>query len=130
MIPSEHRDDIIQTGLTFMRAITEAYGSDEGLKLWDTIASTLDPDVKGQIFFAMLTGAMPGRIRVVGVNVGSISRKVEQIKAIRHASGWGLKESKDAVDDLITSNKPIVFECNPDMRSHYAEMLRQTGLYC
>jgi ribosomal protein L7/L12 len=73
---------------------------------------------------------MPGRIRVVGINVGSVSRKVEQIKAIRQASGWGLKESKDAVDDLAASNKPIVIECDVNMRNHYAAMLRQTGLFC
>ena len=64
MIPAEHKEDIIQSGINFMRVITEAYGTDEGMKLWDTIATTLDPDVKGQIFFAMLTGDYNGIINV------------------------------------------------------------------
>ena len=55
-LPEEHKTAIISNGLHFMRAITEAYGADKGMELWDTIASTLDPDVKGQIFFAMITG--------------------------------------------------------------------------
>ena len=55
-IPAEHRHDIIQSGIDFLRSITEAYGSEEGMKLWDNIAGTLDPDVKGSIFFAMITG--------------------------------------------------------------------------
>jgi hypothetical protein len=45
MIPSEHKAEIITTGINFMRAITEAYGSDEGMRLWDTIATTLDSDI-------------------------------------------------------------------------------------
>ena len=64
MIPAEFKEDIIQSGINFMRVITEAYGTDEGMKLWDTIATTLDPDVKGQIFFAMLTGDYNGIINV------------------------------------------------------------------
>ena len=62
MIPAAYKEDIIQIGINFMRSITEAYGTDEGMKLWDTIASTLDPDVKGEIFFDMLTGDYNGII--------------------------------------------------------------------
>jgi len=58
MIPVEHKEDVIQSGINFMRAITSAYGTDEGIKLWDTIANTLDTDVKGEIFFAMLTASI------------------------------------------------------------------------
>ena len=68
MIPAAYKEDIIQSGINFMRSITEAYGSDEGLRLRDTIASTLDPDVKGEIFFAMLTGDHCGAV------VGSIGQ--------------------------------------------------------
>lgn len=94
MIPEDHRTAVISTGLHFMRAITEAYGTDEGMQLWETIAGTLDPDVKGQIFFAMLTGTHNDTVVVRGVNLSS--DKVKCIKEIRNWTGLGLKEAMDA----------------------------------
>ena len=98
MIPAEHKQEIIQSGINFMRSITEAYGSDEGMKLWDNIASVLDPDVKGQIFFAMLTGQYTNVINVTGHTIGADF--VRMIKTIRNVDkrGLGLKEAKDLVD--------------------------------
>ena len=95
MIPADFKEDIIQSGINFMRSITEAYGTDEGMKLWDTIASTLDPDVKGQIFFAMLTGDYNGVVSISSAQAGS--DRVWRIKAIRSVTdpSLGLKEAKD-----------------------------------
>lgn len=130
MIPESNREDVVQNGISFMRAITEAYGSEEGLKLWDTIATTLDPDLKGQIFFAMLTGNAPGRIRIVRIDPGCVNNKVGQIKAVRAASGWSLKEAKDAVDELGALGRHIIIECAPELRASHIAQLRQSGLHC
>lgn len=94
MIPENHSTAVISTGLHFMRAITEAYGTEEGLALWETIAGTLDPDVKGQIFFAMLTGTHNDTVIVRGINLNGVD-KVKCIKEIRNWSGLGLKEAMD-----------------------------------
>ena len=94
MIPENHNTAVISTGLHFMRAITEAYGADEGMQLWEQIASVLDPDVKGQIFFAMLTGTHNDTVVVRGVNLSSLD-KVKCVKEIRNWSGLGLKEAVD-----------------------------------
>ena len=99
-LPEEHKTAIISNGLHFMRAITEAYGADKGMELWDTIASTLDPDVKGQIFFAMITGTYNDKVELRGVTATGQSNAVACIKAIRQYSGLGLKESKDMYDRL------------------------------
>ena len=130
MIPEDHKDDVIATGLQFMRAITEAFGTETGLELWDTIAQTLDPDVKGQMFFAMLTGQMPGRIRVSGIRPDHMGRKVEQIKAIRAVSGWGLKESKDAIDLLYERGQAFVLETTSLDRTNHLQTLRMAGITC
>lgn len=126
MISNEHKEDIVHTGISFMRAITEAYGNDEGLKLWDAIGSTLDPDVRGHILFAMLTGDFSGRIRVTGTVHGV--QMVPAIKAIRAATNWGLKEAKDAVDALRELGRPIVFECHHAKRGQIVSDLRAAGL--
>lgn len=124
MIPAEFKQDIIQSGINFMRSITEAYGTDEGMKLWDGIASVLDPDVKGQIFFAMLTGEFNGIITISSFQPGS--NRIALIKAIRAVSGLGLKEAKDLSDDL-SSGKSIKINCNPKQRAAALSELRSVG---
>jgi hypothetical protein len=128
MIPAEHKEDIIQSGINFMRSITEAYGTDEGMKLWDTIASTLDPDVKGQIFFAMLTGEYNNIITITGHNNGA--DRVRMIKTIRNIDkrGIGLKEAKDMSDNL-SSGKPVKLEIDPSTRAMALSELRRAGFH-
>ena len=124
MIPEDHKDSIIANGLHFMRSITEAYGADEGMRLWETIASTLDPDVKGQIFFAMLTGTHNNRIvlRRVGPNTDRVAR----IREIRNWSGLGLKEAKDA-SDMVEMGKPMSITVRPQDYSVAVVGLRRVG---
>lgn len=129
MIPQDHHDDVVHNSMNFMRAIAEAYGKEQGLKLWDTIADTIDPDLKGQILMAMLTGAAPGRIRVWGHD-SNLHNKVNQIKAVRAASGWALKEAKDAVDALCERGTAIVIECDRNRRDAFCADLRNSGLRC
>ena len=100
MIPHEHKDEIISSGIAFMRSITLAFGADTGMELWDTIARTLDPDVKGAIFFSMLTGESGNRITIRDYERNG-NNKIAIIKAIRGCTGLGLKEAKDLTDDLM-----------------------------
>jgi hypothetical protein len=100
MIPEDHKTAVISNGLHFLRSITEAYGVDEGLKLWDTIANTLDGDVKGQIFMAMVT--YNDRIHLKGLYPQGATNAVDCIKAIRKwdKRNLGLRESKNMYDCL------------------------------
>jgi hypothetical protein len=101
-IPKEHESQLLQSGIHFMRCITEAYGSEEGMRLWDAIASTLDPDIKGKIFIALLTGEYNDQLtlQIDMVKYRVHVNRVEGIKAIRMATGLGLKEAKDIHDNL------------------------------
>lgn len=128
MIPAEYKQDIIQSGLNFMRSITDAYGTDEGIKLWETISSVLGPDVKGQIFFAMLTGEYNGIVSISSFNPHS--NRVWRIKAIRSVTepSLGLKEAKD-LSDLLDSGKLIKLNVNPKQRNQALTELRGAGFY-
>ena len=128
MIPIEHKQDIIQSGVNFMRSITEAFGADEGMKLWDTIADTLDPDIKGQIFFALLTGEYNSIVTLTGSVHGA--NKVALIKAVRVADRrrLGLKEAKDLCDALW-EGKPQKLEVDPKTRNFALRELRDAGFY-
>ena len=99
-LPEDHKTAIITNGLHFMRSITEAYGADKGMELWDQLASVLDPDVKGQIFFALITGTYNDRVHIKGLGHAAVNNAVACIKEIRQWSGFGLKESKDMYDRL------------------------------
>jgi hypothetical protein len=126
MIPAEYKEDIIQSGINFMRSITEAYGTDEGMKLWDGIASVLDPNIKGEIFFALLTGEYNGVVSISGCQSGS--DRVWRIKSIRAVTGLGLKEAKD-LSDLLDSGKPIKLNINPKKRNEALSELRNAGFH-
>jgi len=134
MIPEEHKTAIVSNGLHFMRSITEAYGADEGLKLWDTIASTLDGDVKGQIFMAMVTGNYNDRVHLKGCFPQGQANAVACIKAIREwdKRGLGLKEAKDLYDRVArqralgeVSNEYL--HVNHDKYHHAVLALRNVG---
>ena len=126
MIPEEHKQDIIQIGINFIRSITEAYGSDEGMKLWETMADTLDPSIKGHIFFAMLTGEYNSVISIYKFD--SAANKVAMIKAIRTVDKrrLGLKEAKDMCDSLFVGNT-IRIEVEPNTRNGSLLLLRMAG---
>jgi hypothetical protein len=99
-IPEDHKANIIGTGLEFLRAITECYGAEKGMELWEQISSVLDPNVKGEMFFAMLTGEYNDVVTIKGIGASASLQAVQSIKTIRQVSGLGLKEAKDMYDRL------------------------------
>jgi hypothetical protein len=125
-ISSEHMDGIISDGIAFIRAITTAYGADEGMKLWDTIASTLDPNVKGKIFFAMLTGTHEDRVTLTGSVAGS--NKIACIKIIRQHTGLGLREAKEAYEQAGDYGQKVTLKIDPRNRREMIDDLRQNGM--
>lgn len=134
MIPEDHKTAVISNGLHFMRSITEAYGAEEGLKLWDQIASVLDGDVKGQIFMAMVTGNYNDKVRLKSLYPSGQANAVACIKAIREwdKRGLGLKEAKDMYDRVAqrttqheTSNEYL--HINHEKYHHAVSAMRNAG---
>lgn len=126
MIPEDYKHEIITSGMNFMRVITEAYGAEEGMRLWDTIASSLDPDIKGQIFFAMLTGTHNDTIVMRGVGAGT--DRVARIKEIRNWTGYGLKEAKDT-SDMVEAGRTVKIKVQPAEHANALRGLRKVGFH-
>lgn len=126
MIPEQYKKDILQNGIVFMRTITEAYGSEEGMKLWDAMASVLDPDIKGEIFFALLTGEYDNVITINSCNPNS--DRVLRIKTIRNVTvpRLGLKEAKD-LSDMLDLGYPIKLNIDTSQRQYCLAELRAAG---
>jgi hypothetical protein len=126
MIPVEHKDAIISSGLDFMRSITECYGAERGMELWDTIASTLGKDVKGEIFFAMMGGEYVAKLRVSGVAVD----RIFSIKTIRTYTGLGLKEAKDLSDEMQNGKTVVLKLTSHKLRNEAVRELTRAGHTC
>jgi ribosomal protein L7/L12 len=127
MIPSEYRTSIVLNSIQFIRAVTEAYGSEEGMELWSRIAEVLDPTIKGEVFKAMLLGEYGTTVRLSGVTYGY--DKISAIKAIRAVDSrrLGLKEAKDAVEDIVDRGGSFVVEiANSERHTAFAQ-LREAG---
>ena len=128
MLPENHKTSIIANGLHFMRSITEAYGAEKGMELWDQISNVLDPEVKGQIFFAMITGNYNDKIVLKGVRNTGIQNAVACIKELRSWTGYGLKESKDMYDRLRDKSQ-MGLTANEDIKIHHEDYNKAvTGL--
>lgn len=125
-ISEEHMNAIVSDGIAFIRSITTAYGSDTGMELWDTIANTIDPDIKGKIFFAMLTGSHEDRVTLSGAVAGT--NKINCIKIIRQYTGLGLSESKNAYENASDYGQKVPLKVNPKYRREFIDELRLNGM--
>ena len=88
-------DNMVFDGIRFLESISRYYGAEKGLELWDKMAEVFGPEIKGKILFAMLTGQTASRVHFTS---GASHQPVWAIKAIRVATGCGLKEAKDLYD--------------------------------
>jgi ribosomal protein L7/L12 len=117
------KDEVLNSSMNLMRTITDIWGAERGMELWDSIATTLGQDVKGAIFFAMLTGEGLGDVILTKVNT---NQAIETIKAIRAATGMGLKEAKDTYD--AARDKGFAkFSVYPKERVAFLKQLRNIG---
>ena len=94
---------LISDSIRFLESLGNYYGVERAMEVWKELGPTVGDDVKGQVFMTMLSGngnsmrlelsrpAMPysGPMHTIAVPV---------IKAIRTATGLGLKEAKDLWD--------------------------------
>jgi hypothetical protein len=124
MLTEDNKAHLISNGLLFLRSITEAYGTDEGMRLWETISGAFDPELKGQIFFAMLTGEYHYEIRLQGANPSA--DKISMIKALRAAAGYGLKEAKETTEEVM-SGREHRLKVKPEQRGQFIHDLRFAG---
>ncbi len=127
------RDTIVMSGLQFMRSITEAYGADKGMLVWDKITETLGNDIKGAIFFRLMTGDGESTVTVTATNTktaqtgNSSGNFIEYIKTVRTFTGHGLKEAKEFCDKTelgIASNLVVPF----NKKIEFVRALRKVGV--
>jgi hypothetical protein len=132
-------EDVVFTAAQFLRAVTRHMGAEAGQQVWQRMVQDLGDELRGEVWRAMLVGEYRGMLRITGVDMGIAGsgyngglNKVTLIKALRTVTGWGLKESKDAVDGLVDHNQPInarIDSSNVSAMSQSRQILREAGFY-
>jgi len=108
-LPPLMRESLVQSSVQLMRDVTEAWGKDKGFELWEKISETLGDGVKGDIFFGMISGKhLEIKVRIRSAR--NVDSRVNMIKAVRTATGMGLKDAKDFCD-AVWAGKPDSVVC-------------------
>jgi ribosomal protein L7/L12 len=120
---NDELDSVVFDGIRFLESITRYYGAERGMAAWEKMGEAFGEEIKGRVFFAMLTGDSVGRVRFTSVNC---SQAVWAIKAIRAATGYGLKEAKDLFD--LAKIKTVAVDVKtPNERRELIKCLRDAG---
>lgn len=121
------RSQLVADAIAFMQSLVRHYGESRGMETFERLADSADPELKGEVFIAMLTGQFSGRITLHSVADGA--NAVSCIKAIRTVDNrrLGLKEAKDIFDGLKYNGKTAVLEVSSNDRGRAASELRTAG---
>lgn len=127
----EKRDNFVTSSIDFLQTLIEYQGRDVAMEAWEEIFERLPviKDVKHEVLLKMLTGD----IRKVAVRLDSTSlnnrtfQKVNAIKAYREATGVGLKEAKDVLDEVEKRDKIMVDIPDRHKRANFVRNLQAAG---
>lgn len=130
MISEQDKEHVLNSSIEFIRAITKIYGSEEGMKMWETISNTIDPEIKGKVFFKLLVGDYSGDITITNFN--NPYHKVSFIRVLRtyDTRNLGLKEAKDMCELLMDKQTQIKIQCKQDQRDLVLREFRSLGATC
>lgn len=105
-------DNVRRTTISWVMSMQKAYGQEMGLKCFDVIRETFGEDLVGAVLFGIMEGCKGDTI-TIRTTTHNLSRKIEAIKEVRHLSGYGLKEAKDAVENACY--REVVIPLKPEM---------------
>lgn len=114
---------VVRSARSFIQNLCQAYGTKEGMAVWDKIRSNLSEDMASDIFLGMLMGTGDVEVAAIGPH------KIEAIKEVRAFTGYGLKEAKDFVES-VTEQGPKILDCtgrNNDDINRFIEAMRKCG---
>ena len=84
--------------IDLMRVAITEIGVDQGQEKVEAMLDAFDPSLKRQVLIKLIAGQHSNTIAIRALT-GNVKQKISAIKAIRIATGYGLKESKDVIDE-------------------------------
>jgi ribosomal protein L7/L12 len=116
-------DEVVFDGIRFLESLTRCYGPEKGMEVWEAMGHAVGDEIKGKVFFSMLTGESSNRVRV---QKGTCNQAVAAIKAIRIGTGLGLKDAKDAWD--LSAIKVVTLDVAHEEKREMVNTLRSLGM--
>jgi ribosomal protein L7/L12 len=126
-LPHDASDRIVFGGIELMSAITDAFGAEEGLEVWNKMAEHIGQEFHQRVFMAMLSGQTSCHVRVIGKNVYEAGLFIDLIKTIRKYTGLGLKEAKDIADGINNGATETIKIMKSTDRRHFIEEIKKSG---
>lgn len=122
-----------RASINWVLAMQKAYGQEVGMKCFDVMRETFGEELCGSVLFGIMEGVRGDTI-TIRTTTSDLTRKIEAIKEIRHISGWGLKEAKDAVeaacfrDVVVSLSYDMLKEENSHILDNSIRTLEQVGV--
>lgn len=134
-LTKDQEEAIIPSALEFIRILTEQLGPDVGMTAWDQLITVFGSDIKGRVFFEMISSTgigrnvtiLPGPISGYTTGSGRTTQMINAIKLIRAHTGLGLKDSKDIVDQVAASDSRKIKIMDPKHRADFIAEIRLYG---
>ena len=120
---NDQLDEVVFDGIRFLESLTRYYGAEKGMEVWNKMGEAVGDEIKGKVFFSMLTGESSNRVRI---QAGTCTEAVAAIKAIRMGTGMGLKEAKDAWD--LSKIKVVTLDTDHEEKRGMVRELRRIGM--
>lgn len=118
-------DRVRRQTIGWVQVMQSEYGQSMGLKCFDVIRQTFGEDLCGAVLFGILSGHSYGDKLTITTAINQpVTRKIEAIKTVRHITGMGLKEAKDAVEASEFSNVDILLSWEYRKPEHAGELER------
>ena len=90
---------LIVSARNLLRDITKYYGDEQGMKMWRSLKEGMGEDLQNAVLMGLLRGIKYDlKIRTHAPKEGRMFINV--IKSVRHATGYGLKDAKDFMDQV------------------------------
>ena len=123
-LADKQKNELLRKSHDLMISITEIWGAERGMELWESIADSLGPEIKGDLFFAMITGKGIGPVHLISINS---ARCVDIIRLIRAQTGLGLKEAKDIYDHVRDKGPADIEVVDGPAKLQFKQELRDLG---
>ncbi len=118
-------DRLVDSGIRFLESLTNYYGTDKGMEVWEAIGTAAGNEVKGKVFFALITGRRSGKVGMQAGNAKALNQTIPVIKCIRTYPHSGLKEAKDLWDE--SNLKTVFITVEPEQQASFERELRSYG---
>ena len=128
MATDSKHERLIYSSVRFISAVSEIYGSQRAIEAWTTIADTVDPSIKGDVFKALLSGNYSST-HVTFRHPAKDGRKVDFVKAIRNYSlqQYGLKDAVD-IANKVSAGEEVYIELAPKTAERAREEFHGLGV--